>query len=382
MRSPATTRSKALGSLTLAAVLGALVLGVSVPAGASQSDDDAKSPQSKSPQSAPSSASRKTPRIQDSFDSLGPEVRSAALSSGRTAHYLDDGPRDGTPVLFIGGTGTSARAAHMTDFFRSTRENLNLRLISVERNGFGDTAFDKKLGKADFVADTLEVLDRIGVKKVRVIAISGGGPYAAELASRAPGRIDQLHLAAALPPFGAKPSYCALPDSALAAALKDQIADPRKWWAFPDDSPVKSIPGFEDTAFEEGARTYNQRGQQADPAPQVHEQKLYCERGGVDLSKLKAPVYLYAGEKDTTVPPSTLATWQEQLPAKPVVRKYADTGHDVQYRHWDQILADLAGHGGRTVICVKGRSEMPPAREAAKLLSNGRATVGSCAWQR
>lgn len=85
-----------------------------------------------------------------------------------------------------------------------------------------------------------------------MIAISGGGPYAAELAARAPGRIQALHLAAALPPYGEKPAYCALSDDALADAVKDSIADPRSWWAFPDDSAVKSIPGFADTAYEEG----------------------------------------------------------------------------------------------------------------------------------
>ncbi|MFJ6695434.1 alpha/beta fold hydrolase [Streptomyces sp. NPDC091272] len=371
-------RSAVAATATLAAVIGTLALTDASPAGAQQPLAHAKEKGEGDEQGK----GQGLPKIQDSFDSLGPEVKAAKLSTGRTAHYIDDGPRDGTPVLYIGGTGTSARAAHMTDFFRTTRENLNLRLISVERNGFGDTEFDKGLGKADFAKDALEVLDRLGVRKVRVIAISGGGPYAAELASLAPGRIDQLHLAAAAAPYGARPAYCALPDAELAKSLKESITDPRKWWAFADDSPVKSIPGFADTAFEEGARTYNQRGQQADPAPQVHEQKLYCLRPGPDLSRLKAPVFLYGGNKDTTVPPATLKTWQGALPGKPVVRTYDDTGHDVQYRHWDQILADLAGYGSRTVVCHKGDTELPPAREAAKLLKNGRATLGSCAWKR
>ncbi|MFE0104824.1 alpha/beta fold hydrolase [Streptomyces sp. NPDC059009] len=322
------------------------------------------------------------PKVQDDFDSLGPEVRAAKLDGGRTAHYVDAGPRRGKPVLFIGGTGTSARAAHMTDFFRSTREDLGLRLISVERNGFGDTAYDKGLGKADFAADALQVMDRLHVKNFSVVAISGGGPYAAELAAKAPGRVSALHLAAALPPYGAKPDYCGLSDDVLTDAVRDQIKDPRKWWSFPDDSPVKSIPGFADTAYEEGARTYNQRGQQADPAPQVHEQRLYCERPGPDLSKLTAPVYLYGGKKDTTVPPSTLKTWQQNLPGKPVVRTYADTGHDVQYRHWDQILVDLAGHGDRTVVCTEKHTKVLPAAQADRLVSNGKATLGSCAWQK
>lgn len=322
------------------------------------------------------------PRVQNEFDSLGPEVRATKLDSGRTAHYIDDGPRDGKPVLYIGGTGTSVRAAHMTDFFRTTREDLGLRLISVERNGFGDTEFDKSLGKKDFVDDTLQVLDSIGVDQVSVIAISGGGPYAAELSARAPERVSGLHLAAALPPYGKKAAYCSMSDEELGETLKDSITDPRKWWAFPDDSPVKSIPGFADTAYEEGARTYNQRGQQADPAPQVHEQKLYCQRPGPDLSQLEAPVYLYGGNKDTTVPPSTLATWSEQLPEAPVVRRYDDTGHDVQYRHWDQILVDLAGHGDRTVVCDGRKTSVLPAAKADRLVDKGRATLGSCAWNK
>ncbi|MET8685860.1 alpha/beta hydrolase [Streptomyces sp. NPDC004732] len=320
------------------------------------------------------------PKVQDDFDSLGPEVRAAKLSDGRTAHYSDTGEKDGKPVLFIGGTGTSARASHMTDFFRTTREDLGLRLISVERNGFGDTAFDKNLGKGDFAKDALQVLDKLGVDDVSVVAISGGGPYAAELAAQAPERISQLHLAAALPPYGTKPEYCGLSDDALADAVRDQIKDPRKWWAFPDDSPVKSIPGFADTAYEEGARTYNQRGQQADPAPQVHEQKLYCGRPGPDLSKLDAPVYLYGGKKDTTVPPATLKAWQQELPDTAKVRTYADSGHDVQYRHWDQILVDLAGHGDRTVVCKGDKTRVLVAREADRLVAKGKATLGSCAW--
>ncbi|MFE2987292.1 alpha/beta fold hydrolase [Streptomyces sp. NPDC059262] len=321
------------------------------------------------------------PKVQNTFDLLGPDVRAAKLPSGRTAHYTDSGPRDGVPVLYIGGTGTSARAVHMTDFFRTTRADLGLRLISVERNGFGDTAYDPALGEADFARDALDVLDRLGVEKFRIVAISGGGPYAAELAARAPGRVSALHLAAALPPYGEKPAYCAMSDDALAVVLKDSITDPRKWWAFPDDSPVKSIPGFADTAYEDGARTYNQRGQQADPAPQVHEQRLYCERPGPDLSKLTAPVHLYGGDKDTTVPPATLATWRQQFSADRVtVRTYADSAHDVQYRHWDQILVDLAGHGDRTVVCRGSHTRVLPADEAARLVARKRATLGSCAW--
>ncbi|MDJ1132295.1 alpha/beta fold hydrolase [Streptomyces iconiensis] len=325
---------------------------------------------------------RPKPVVQDEFDSLGPAMHQTK-NAGRTVHYSDTGETDrtyGDPVVFMGGTGTTARASGMTEFLRTTRENLGQRVISVERNGFGDTGFDKKLGFDDYTSDVNAVLDKLGVRKASVIAISGGGPYAAHYAADSPQRISSLHLAAALPPYGEKSSYCGKSDKELNAYFGEQIRDPRKWWGFAEDSPMHKIPGFTDTAEEDGGRSYYLRGQKGDPSAQVHEQKLYCERPGPDMSKLKAPVYVYTGLKDTTVPPATQARWNDALPQKPVVRKYDDSGHDVQYRHWDQILLDMAGYADRTPVCTGHKTRVLSEKAAERALKKG-GTLGSCAWR-
>ncbi|WP_344561193.1 alpha/beta hydrolase [Streptomyces axinellae] len=323
--------------------------------------------------------SRPEPVVQNEFDPLGPPMHQIE-HAGRTVHYSDTGEKHGDPVVFMGGTGTTARAAGMTEFLRTTREKLNQRVISVERNGFGDTEFDKSLGFEDYTSDVKAVLDKLGVRKAAVVAISGGGPYAAHFAAEAPGRIASLHLAAALPPYGAKADYCGKSDKELTEYFGEQIRDPRKWWGYPADSPMHKIPGFTDTAEEDGARSYYLRGQKGDPSAQVHEQKLYCERPGPDMSRLKAPVYVYTGLKDASVPPATQARWSEALPKKPVTRKYDDSGHDVQYRHWDQILLDMAGYADRTPVCTGKKTRVLPGNEAARALEHG-ATSGSCAWR-
>ncbi|NLU66285.1 alpha/beta hydrolase [Streptomyces sp. HNM0574] len=322
---------------------------------------------------------RPEPVVQDEFDALGPAMHELERD-GRTVHFSDTGTQEGRPVVFMGGTGTTARASGMTEFLRTTRENLDLRIISVERNGFGDTEYDPELGFDDYSQDVEAVLDRLGIERAPVVAISGGGPYAAHFAERAPERISSLHLAAAAPPYGATSPFCALGEDAQRKQVAEQIRDPRAWWGFEKDSPVHGIPGFTDNAEEDGGRSYYLRGQKGDPSAQVHEQRLYCERPGPGLSGLKAPAYLYTGMKDKTVPPAVQAEWKKALPGEPTVRKYADSGHDVQYRHWDQILLDLAGYADRTVVCADGRTQVPPAARAAKLLKNG-ATTGSCAWR-
>lgn len=325
---------------------------------------------------------RPKPTVQDEFDPLGPAMHRTE-NAGRTVHYSDTGDTGrtyGDPVVFMGGTGTTARASGMTEFLRTTREDLGQRIISVERNGFGDTEFDAGLGFDDYTSDVEAVLDELGVRRASVVAISGGGPYAAHFAEAAPQRISSLHLAAAAPPYGEKSSYCGKSDAELKEYFGEQIRDPRSWWGFDDDSPMHRVPGFTDTAEEDGGRSYYLRGQKGDPSAQVHEQKLYCERPGPDMSRLKAPAYVYTGLKDTTVTPEAQARWSKALPKKPVVREYDDSGHDVQYRHWDQILLDLAGYADRNPVCTGGKTRVLKEAAAERALDRG-ATAGSCAWR-
>jgi non-heme chloroperoxidase len=61
------------------------------------------------------------------------------------------------------------------------------------------------------------------------------------------------------------------------------------------------------------------------------------------------------------------------------VNIYKGEGHDTQYRHWDQILVDMAGKGDRTLICDKGHSKLLPGHVAEKKILKG-ATLGICAW--
>ena len=48
-------------------------------------------------------------------------------------------------VLFIGGTGTSATVVSLVEFLSSAREALGIRLISIDRPGYGSAPLDPEL---------------------------------------------------------------------------------------------------------------------------------------------------------------------------------------------------------------------------------------------
>jgi non-heme chloroperoxidase len=324
--------------------------------------------------------------LQERFDHIGAQVHALTTRPGRTSYYIDEGKPGWTPVVFIGGAGTSLEAFQLTEFARTSRVALGVRVISVERNGFGESTLDASLGYDDYNAEILAVLDHLGVERFAIMAISGGGAYAAKLAAEAGARVTSLHVAAAVAstlPGRVVPRACSLTLEELNAENVAFTHFPKVWWAVAPDSPVHTVPGWQAEAYLDAARSFFVGGQLGAPDALSHEQQLPCGPDAVvDPAEISAPAYLYWGETDTAVPPSVMEVWRAALGAK-VTRAtvYPGEGHTVQYRHWDQILADIAGFGDHTVICHAGRTRLVPERRAHRLLARG-ASLGLCAWSR
>ena len=326
-----------------------------------------------------SGASHAKSVIQNQFNHLGPAMHSLEAPSGRQLAYLDEGKKDWQVVVFVGGSGTSGRAFAMLEFLRQTRHNLELRFIAVERNGFGTTAFDDTLGYPDYAEDVEAVLAHLGVREFSLFAISGGSPYAGVIAARNSARLLSVHLASSLTWWDPANLQCTLPASALTFYSEDPVA----WFEFAPESPVHRIPGFQDAAFDDAARTFNMGGQAGDPAALHHEFQLYCQPQLPDLTAVTAPVFLYYGDADSLTPVEPHAgRWREAFgSAEVTTRLYPGEGHDAQYRHLDQILVDLAGLGDKLVLCDRGRkTRLVNSARARTLLDKG-ATLGICAWR-
>ena len=62
-----------------------------------------------------------------------------------------------------------------------------------------------------------------------------------------------------------------------------------------------------------------------------------------------------------------------------ILRQYPGEGHDVQYRHLDQVLLDMAGYGPQILVCKAGSNKLVPPSEIKQSLAGG-ATFGLCIW--
>ncbi len=315
--------------------------------------------------------------LANGFDHIGSEVHNLEVD-GRAAYFIDDGSTEGRPVVFIGGQGTSLAAFQLTEFNRSTRLTLGLRMISVERNGFGESPLDPDRGYADYAKEVLAVLDHLGVDKFAIVAISGGGAYAAHLAATTPDRVLSLHATAASSrtlPTRTEPDCSGSMDSKK-EKLTAYTHKPKDWWGVPG-SPVLVIPGWQTEAYADATRSFYVNGQLGDPTALAVEYHLPCSKDAVaDASRITTPTYLYWGAADKIVPVAVMEQWQAALPNVVRATVYEGQGHTVQYRHWDQVLADIAGLGDHTVVCQDGQTQLVASADVG-----ADAFLGNCAWQ-
>lgn len=329
------------------------------------------------PAAAPAVKDAAAVELRSGFDHIGAEIHSLEID-GRASYYIDDGDPEGRPVVFIGGQGTSLAAFQLTEFNRSTRLALGLRMISVERNGLGESPLDESRGYADYAREVLAVLDHLGVKDFAIVAISGGGAYAAHLAAMAPERVLSLHAAAAvsrtLPTRG--DIDCSVTLDQKKAELTKYTEHPKDWWGVPG-SPVLVIPGWQAEAYGDATRSFYVNGQMGDPTALAVEYLLPCSDDAVvDPARITAPTYLYWGSEDTSVPVEVMEQWKAALPNVVRATVYEGQGHTVQYRHWDQVLTDIAGLGDHAVVCREGETRLVPEGEVA-----ADEFLGNCAWK-
>jgi pimeloyl-ACP methyl ester carboxylesterase len=113
--------------------------------------------------------------------------RPNGTTDGRMVGYADDGPDSGaTPVMWChGGPGSRLEPATMAPHARDA----GLRMIGIDRPGYGRSTPQPGRDIAGWVDDGLAVMDALGIERFVTVGVSTGGAYALATAARAPERV-------------------------------------------------------------------------------------------------------------------------------------------------------------------------------------------------
>ena len=114
---------------------------------------------------------------------------------------LERGDPDGKPVLVHNGTPNS-RLMYDPDVRRAERQQI--RLISYDRPGFGGSTAQPGRSVADCAADVRAIAAELGIDRLAVWGISGGGPHALACAALLHDLVPAVGVLASVAPWAAE----------------------------------------------------------------------------------------------------------------------------------------------------------------------------------
>ena len=113
------------------------------------------------------------------------------LPDGRPLGWTEYGTPGGKPVFYFHGLPSSRLEAALTVPHAA---DLGLRVIAVDRPGFGHSGFQRGRRITDWPIDVAALADSLSIGPFAVLGTSGGGPYALACAALLPHRVTAVAL--------------------------------------------------------------------------------------------------------------------------------------------------------------------------------------------
>jgi len=282
----------------------------------------------------------------------------ASLQLAGEVAYGEYGDANGVPVFFCHGWPSSRTMAELT---HAAACDLGIRIISPDRPGISDSAFQANRKLIDWPPIVGELADKLEIERFHILAISGGAPYAYVTAWQMPKRVRAIAIVSGAPPivdlsehsellklyrwmlalyrshpqllralfYLARPIACLRPPIRFRPLLLKLLLQPV------DAAALRDAAAFE-ACFESQRRAWR-----ASAKGVMTDAEIYAQPWGFRLEDVDVPVRLWHGKEDRAF---TFRVAQEVAARLPnCVARYVDNaGHySLPIRHMHEILADL-----------------------------------------
>jgi len=265
------------------------------------------------------------------------KMHKLGLNKGRHLSYFEYGSKSGTPVFYFHGFPGSHLEVEMNNGDEIAKV-LNIRLIAVNRPGYGDSDFQPKRSLLDWPDDIAELADSLGINKFSVVGCSGGGPYAIACAYKIPDRIKKAGVVSGMGPVNAPGVKEVATWSIIKwpGFIQEIIFRAMKKMA--DNNPSKLLGSMNktlpevDREFLKNPETFNnfimslKEAFRSGYKGAKQDAKIYKNNWGFQLKDVHHQIYLWQGEQDLNVRIETAKYVADELP-NCTSNYYPDEGH-------------------------------------------------------
>lgn len=224
-------------------------------------------------------------------------------------------------------------------------QDLGVRLIAVDRPGFGLSDFQPRRRMVDFADDLRQLAAQLGLKKFALLGVSGGGPYAAACAATIPRLLSAALLVCSLAPTDAPDTTKGMVRINRWLLLTARRLPRLSQWAgglvlkaiwgkgeqvIPKQIEAR-LPAVDKEALassqlREALIASSTEALRHGVRAATTEGLLYGQPWGFSLREIQVPVLLWHGEQDVVVPPAMGRYLAERIPGCQA-RFYPEDGH-------------------------------------------------------
>jgi pimeloyl-ACP methyl ester carboxylesterase len=281
------------------------------------------------------------------------------LENGAVIAFEEYGNANGVPVIFCHGWPSSRIMARLTD---EPARDLGIRIISPDRPGISDSSLQPDRKLTDWPRLVERIADHLGIGDFRMLAISGGAPYAYATAAAMPQRVRAIAIVGGAPPLaelrdteGLLPLYrwmlslsrtrprllrrlfyLARPVLSLRPPMRLRPLLLRMLLLRPCDAEsLRDAAAFE-AIFESQRRAWR-----ASAEGVMADAQIYAQPWGFAIEDVRVPVRLWHGKEDRAFSVHVAEELAERLP-ECKARFVDNAGHySLPIRHMREILEDL-----------------------------------------
>jgi pimeloyl-ACP methyl ester carboxylesterase len=279
-------------------------------------------------------------------------------SNGDRVAFTEYGDAEGEPVIFCHGWPSSRMMAELTE---DVARELRVRIISPDRPGIAGSTFVRGRKLLDWLPLVSELADFLQIEKFRLLAISGGAPYAYAAAWAMPERVRAIAVVSGVPHIAELKDHAGLlalyrwllrahaklpPGLARigfrAARPFLSLRPPRRSRSFllrllqPCDADCLRDERAFEACFESQRRAWETSAEGV-----LSDAEIYAKPWGFSLAEIRVPVRLWHGDSDRTFSAALATATAAQIP-NCKLRIIDDAGHySTPIRHMREILADL-----------------------------------------
>lgn len=281
------------------------------------------------------------------------------LDGGAVVAFQEYGDPSGLPVVFCHGWPSSCTMAQLAD---EPARQLGVRIISADRPGISGSSLQPNRKLADWPRVIEGLLDHLDIGEFRVLAISGGAPYAYTMAAAMTGRVQAIAIVCgAIPMAELEDDRGLLPLYRWMLALhrsRPQLLRNLFRVAQPFLSvrpPVRLRPlllkmlrlrpcdeeSLRDAAAFEAIFESQRRAWRGSAEGVMADAQIYAHPWGISLEEVHVPVRLWHGNQDRAFSVHLAEEVAKRLP-NCKARFIDNAGHySLPIRYMREILADL-----------------------------------------